>query len=149
MGHFWRFADSFPYFSETAIGTIASINRTRMRGMFPAGLIGLRSACRILRTNPSNGVRAGQLGPAPHMALRTDKIGNDLVRECSKHCRDLSPSRFAPTNCSLPAAMVGLVAQSDKSRTRFEDFVQRITRGKEPANVRLIVVRGEPTTDAS
>jgi hypothetical protein len=31
----------------------------------------------------------------------------------------------------------------EQFRSRFEEFLQRITRGKEPAKVRLVIERGE------
>ena len=31
----------------------------------------------------------------------------------------------------------------EQIQTRFEEFVQKITRGKEPAKVRLVIDRGE------
>lgn len=72
-----------------------------------------------------------------------DKIGNDLVQGMQQALSGLIAIsvKFADLLDALSDG--GAPCTVEQIQTRFEEFVQKITRGKEPAKVRLVIDRGE------
>ena len=72
-----------------------------------------------------------------------DKISNDLVQGMQQALSGLIAIsvKFADLLDALSDG--GAPCTVEQIQTRFEEFVQKITRGKEPAKVRLVIDRGE------
>jgi hypothetical protein len=72
-----------------------------------------------------------------------DKISNDLVQGMQQALSGLIaiPVKLADLLDALSGG--GAPCTVEQIQTRFEEFVQKITRGKEPAKVRLIIDRGD------
>ena len=72
-----------------------------------------------------------------------DKISNDLVQGMQQALSGLIaiPVKLADLLDALTNG--GAPCTVEQIQTRFEEFVQKITRGKEPAKVRLVIDRGE------
>jgi Family of unknown function (DUF6079) len=72
-----------------------------------------------------------------------DKIDTDLVQGVQAALSGLTAINVIPADLLDSLSAGGTPSTVDQLRTRFEDFLQRMTRGKEAAKVRLIIVRGE------
>jgi hypothetical protein len=73
-----------------------------------------------------------------------DKIGNDLVQGVQTALSGLVAISVTPDDLLGSLSGGGAPCTVEQLRTRFEEFLQRITRGREAAKVRLVIDRGEP-----
>ena len=73
-----------------------------------------------------------------------DKIGNDLVQGMQTALSGLIAISVTPDDLLGSLSGGGAPCTVEQLRTRFEEFLQRITRGREAARVRLVIDRGEP-----
>jgi Family of unknown function (DUF6079) len=72
-----------------------------------------------------------------------EKIGNDLVQGMQTALSGLIAISVKPVDLLDALSDGGAPCTVEQIQTRFEEFVQKITRGKEPAKVRLVIDRGE------
>ena len=72
-----------------------------------------------------------------------EKISNELVQGMQQALSGLVAISIRPNDLLDALGDGGAPCTVEQIQTRFEDFVQKITRGKEPAKVRLIIDRGE------
>jgi len=72
-----------------------------------------------------------------------EKISNDLVQGMQQALSGLIAIPVKPTDLLDALSESGAPCTVAQIQTRFEEFVQKITRGKEPAKVRLVVERSE------
>jgi Family of unknown function (DUF6079) len=75
--------------------------------------------------------------------LLPDKISNDLVQGMQQALSGLVAISIRPDELLNALGDGGAPCTVEQIQTRFEDFVHRITRGKEQAKVRLVIDRGE------
>jgi energy-coupling factor transporter ATP-binding protein EcfA2 len=74
-----------------------------------------------------------------------DKISNDLVQGMQTALGGLIPIIVRPTELLAALSDSDAPSTADQLETRFRDFIEKITRGKEQVRVRLIVKRSEST----
>jgi hypothetical protein len=74
-----------------------------------------------------------------------EKISNDLVQGMQTALSGLIAISVRPAELLDTLSDSGAPCTIDQLRTRFDDFLQNITRGKELAKVRLVIDRGEDT----
>ena len=72
-----------------------------------------------------------------------EKIDADLVQGIQTALSGLIAMNVIPADLLDTLSAGGAPCTVEQLRTRFEEFLQRITRGREAAKVRLIIVRGE------
>ena len=72
-----------------------------------------------------------------------EKIDADLVQGIQTALSGLIAMNVIPADLLDSLSAGGAPCTVEQLRTRFEEFLQRITRGREAAKVRLIIVRGE------
>ena len=72
-----------------------------------------------------------------------EKISNDLVQGMQTALSGLIAIPVKPAELLDALSDGGAPCTVEQIQTRFEEFVQKITRGKEPAKVRLVIDRGE------
>jgi hypothetical protein len=72
-----------------------------------------------------------------------DTISNDLVQGIQQALSGLVAIPVHPSELLDALSDGGAPCTVEQIQTRFEKFVQEITRGKEPSKVRLVVERGE------
>ncbi len=72
-----------------------------------------------------------------------DKIDTDLVQGIQTALSGLIAMNVIPADLLDTLSAGGAPCTVEQLRTRFEEFLQKITRGREAAKVRLIIVRGE------
>ncbi len=72
-----------------------------------------------------------------------DRISNDLVQGMQQALSGLVAISIRPSELFDALGDGGAPCTVEQIQTRFGEFVQKITRGKEPAKVRLIIERGE------
>ena len=72
-----------------------------------------------------------------------EKITNDLVQGMETALSGLIAISVKPTELLEAISDGGAPCTVEQIQTRFEEFVQKITRGKEPAKVRLVIDLGE------
>src|SRR5271157_846525 len=72
-----------------------------------------------------------------------DKIDADLVQGIQAALSGLIAINVIPADLLDSLSADGAPCTVEQLRTRFEEFLQKITRGREAAKVRLIIVRGE------
>jgi hypothetical protein len=72
-----------------------------------------------------------------------EKIEADLVQGIQTALSGLIAMNVIPADLLDSLSAGGAPCTVEQLRTRFEEFLQRITRGREAAKVRLIIVRGE------
>jgi hypothetical protein len=72
-----------------------------------------------------------------------DKIDADLVQGIQTALSGLIAMNVIPADLLDSLFADGAPCTVEQLRTRFEEFLQKITRGREAAKVRLIIVRGE------
>jgi hypothetical protein len=77
------------------------------------------------------------------------KISNDLVQGMQTALSGLVAIAIRPAELLEALGDRGAPCTVAQLQSRFEDFLQKITRGKEPAKVRLIIDRGENTVAQS
>jgi hypothetical protein len=71
------------------------------------------------------------------------KISNDLVQGMQTALSGLIAIAVRSADLLDTLSDSGAPCTVDQLRTRFDDFLQQITRGREPAKVRLVIDRGE------
>ena len=71
-----------------------------------------------------------------------EKISNDLVQGMQTALSGLIAIPVRPDELLDALSGGGAPCTVEQLRTRFDDFLQKITRGKEQAKVRLVVERG-------
>jgi hypothetical protein len=71
------------------------------------------------------------------------KIGNDLVQGVQTALSGLVAISVKPDDLLDTLSCGGAPCTVEQLRTRFEEFLQRITRGREVSKVRLVIDRGE------
>jgi hypothetical protein len=76
------------------------------------------------------------------MAL-PEKISNDLVQGVQQALSGLVAISIRPNDLLDALSEGGAPCTVEQLQTRFEEFLTKITRGKEPAKVRLVIDRGE------
>ena len=72
-----------------------------------------------------------------------EKIDADLVQGIQTALSGLIAMNVIPADLLDSLSAGGAPCTVEQLRTRFEEFLQKITRGREAAKVRLIIVRGE------
>ena len=72
-----------------------------------------------------------------------EKIEADLVQGIQTALSGLIAMNVIPADLLDSLSAGGAPCTVEQLRTRFEEFLQKITRGREAAKVRLIIVRGE------
>jgi energy-coupling factor transporter ATP-binding protein EcfA2 len=72
-----------------------------------------------------------------------EKIGNDLVQGMQQALSGLEAIPVKPADLLEALGGGGAPCTVEQIQTRFEEFVAKITRGKEPSKVRLVIDRGE------
>jgi len=72
-----------------------------------------------------------------------DKISNDLVQGMQTALSGLIAISVTPADILDTLSGGGAPCTVEQLRTRFEEFLQKITRGREMAKVRLVIDRGE------
>ena len=72
-----------------------------------------------------------------------EKISNDLVQGVQNALSGLIAISVKPDDLLETLSGGGAPCTVEQLRTRFEEFLQKITRGKESAKVRLVIDRGE------
>jgi energy-coupling factor transporter ATP-binding protein EcfA2 len=72
-----------------------------------------------------------------------DKIGNELVQGMQQALSGLEAIPVKPGELVDALSAGGAPCTVEQIQTRFEEFVAKITRGKEPSKVRLVIDRGE------
>src|SRR5271157_1571382 len=72
-----------------------------------------------------------------------EKIDADLVQGIQTALSGLIAMNVIPADLLDSLSADGAPCTVEQLRTRFEEFLQKITRGREAAKVRLIIVRGE------
>ena len=72
-----------------------------------------------------------------------DKIGNDLVQGMQQALSGLIAISVKLADLLDALSDGGAPCTVEQIQARFEEFVQKITRGKEPSKVRLVIDRGE------
>jgi hypothetical protein len=72
-----------------------------------------------------------------------EKISNDLVQGMQQALSGLIAISVKPADLLDALSDGGAPCTVEQIQTRFEEFVQKITRGKEPSKVRLVIDRGE------
>lgn len=70
------------------------------------------------------------------------KISNDLVQGMQTALSGLIAIPIRPTELLDALYEGGAPSTADQLQTRFEKFLQKITKGKEPSKVRLVIERG-------
>jgi hypothetical protein len=78
-----------------------------------------------------------------------DKISNDLVQGMQTALSGLVAITVRPDELVDVLSDSGAPCTVDQLRTRFDEFLQKITRGKEAAKVRLVIQRGEAPSSSS
>jgi hypothetical protein len=73
----------------------------------------------------------------------SEKISNDLVQGMQTALSGLIAISVKPADLLDALSDGGAPSTVEQIQTRFEKFVQKITRGKEPAKVRLVIDRSE------
>ena len=73
----------------------------------------------------------------------SEKIEADLVQGIQTALSGLIAMNVIPADLLDSLSAGGAPCTVEQLRTRFEEFLQKITRGREAAKVRLIIVRGE------
>jgi energy-coupling factor transporter ATP-binding protein EcfA2 len=74
-----------------------------------------------------------------------EKISNDLVQGMQNALSGLIAISVRPNELLDALGDRGAPCTMEQLQTRFDEFLQKITRGKEPAKVRLVIDRGENT----
>lgn len=74
-----------------------------------------------------------------------EKIGNDLVQGMQTALSGLIAISVKPTELLDALSDTGTPCSVEQCHARFQDFLQKITRGKDQSKVRLIIDRGETT----
>jgi energy-coupling factor transporter ATP-binding protein EcfA2 len=72
-----------------------------------------------------------------------EKISNDLVQGMQQALSGLEAISVKPADLLDALCEGGSPCTVKQIQTRFEEFVKKITRGKEPSKVRLVIDRGE------
>lgn len=72
-----------------------------------------------------------------------DKIGNELVQGMQTALSGLIAISVKPADLLDALSGGGAPCTVEQIRTRFEEFLQKITRGRETGKVRLVIDRGE------
>jgi hypothetical protein len=72
-----------------------------------------------------------------------DKISNDLVQGMQQALSGLVAISIRPSELFDALGDGGAPCTVEQIQTRFERFLQKLTQGKEPAKVRLVIDRGE------
>ena len=72
-----------------------------------------------------------------------DKISNDLVQGMQTALSGLIAISVKPADLLDALSGGGAPCTVEQIRTRFEEFLQKITRGRETGKVRLVIDRGE------
>jgi hypothetical protein len=72
-----------------------------------------------------------------------EKISNDLVQGMQTALSGLIAISVKPADLLDALSDGGAPCTVEQIQTRFEEFVTKITRGKEPSKVRLVIDRGE------
>lgn len=72
-----------------------------------------------------------------------EKISNDLVQGMQQSLSGLVAIPVKPAELIDALSDGGAPSTVEQIQTRFEEFVAKITRGKEPSKVRLVIDRGE------
>ena len=72
-----------------------------------------------------------------------EKISNDLVQGMQHALSGLIAIPVKPDDLLSALSEGGVPCTVEQLQTRFEQFVQKITRGKEQSKVRLVIDRGE------
>lgn len=70
------------------------------------------------------------------------KIGNDLVQGMQTALKGLIAISVRPSELLTALGENGTPSTVEQLQSRFGDFLQKLTRGKEPSKVRLIIDRG-------
>jgi hypothetical protein len=78
-----------------------------------------------------------------------EKISNDLVQGMQTALSGLIAITVRPAELLDTLSDSGAPCTVDQLRTRFEEFLRKITCGREPAKVRLVIDRGEDTGEQS
>jgi hypothetical protein len=78
-----------------------------------------------------------------------EKISNDLVQGMQTALSGLVAISVRPDELLDALIDSGAPCTVEQLQTRFQDFLQKITRGKEQGKVRLIIDRGEPSRGQS
>jgi energy-coupling factor transporter ATP-binding protein EcfA2 len=73
-----------------------------------------------------------------------DKVGNDLVQGVQTALSGLVALPIRPKELLEHLGGNGAPFTVEQFRTRFDEFVQKLTRGKEVSKVRLVIDKGEP-----
>lgn len=68
-----------------------------------------------------------------------EKIGNDLVQGMQQALSGLIAIPVKPAELLDALSDGGAPCTVEQIQTRFEEFIQKITRGKEPSKVRLVI----------
>ncbi|MDX2029362.1 MAG: DUF6079 family protein [Blastocatellia bacterium] len=76
-----------------------------------------------------------------------EKISNDLVQGMQQALSGLVAIPIRPNELLDALGDGGAPCTVEQIQSRFEEFVQKITRGKEPSKVRLVIDRGETSGD--
>ena len=79
--------------------------------------------------------------PAPGQL--PEKIGNELVQGMQQALSGLEAIPVKPAELLEALSSGGAPCTVEQIQTRFDEFVAKITRGKEPSKVRLVIDRGE------
>lgn len=74
-----------------------------------------------------------------------EKISSDLVQGMQTALSGLIAIPVKPADLLAALSDGGAPSTVEQIQTRFEEFVTKITRGKEPSKVRLVIDRGEAT----
>ena len=72
-----------------------------------------------------------------------EKISNDLVQGMQTALSGLIAIPVRPADLLDALSDGGAPCTVEQLQTRFEEFLQKITRGKEQAKVRLVIERGD------
>ncbi len=72
-----------------------------------------------------------------------EKISNDLVQGMQTALSGLEAIPVKPTELLDALGVGGAPCTVEQIQTRFEEFVAKLTKGKEPSKVRLVIDRGE------